>query len=188
MAAKTYTREEFTKEFSPYVNTVIKGTGILAGTLFSQAVLESSGKYNTGGQWKVGGSKLAQEANNFFGIKADKSWKGKVYNIKTREVLNGKDSFVKDDFRKYDSVKDSIKDYVNFLLNNKRYKDAGVFNAKTVEEQAIALKKAGYATDPNYPKLVTGVYKSLKDSISDKFEDVVTVAKKATEEVKKNPS
>ncbi len=187
MAAKTYTRKEFVEQFSPYVNTITKGTGIFAGTLFSQAVLESSGNYNTNKQWKVGGSRLAQEANNFFGIKADKGWKGSRYNIKTREVYGGKDTFVKDDFRKYDSVKDSMKDYVNFLLNNKRYRDAGVFNAKTVEEQAAALKKAGYATDPNYAKVVTDVYRSLKDSISDKFEDVVTVAKKATDEVKKNP-
>ena len=41
------------------------------------------GKVN--GKYMVGGGTLSQKANNFFGIKADKSWKGKVFNISTGE-------------------------------------------------------------------------------------------------------
>jgi flagellum-specific peptidoglycan hydrolase FlgJ len=162
----TYTREEFVKKYSPYINGITKGTGLLTGTVVGQAILESSGNYNTGGQWKVGGSKLSQEANNYFGIKADPSWKGKVYNIRTREVVNGKNVYQNDDFRKYDSIEDSIKDHLDFLLKNSRYRQAGVFNAKTVAEQAAAIKKAGYATDPNYANAVTQVYESVKGYIS----------------------
>ena len=180
MAAKTYTREEFVKEFSPYVNRITKGTGLLTGTVLGQAILESSGNYNTGGEWKVGGSKLAQEANNFFGIKANKAWKGKVYNIKTREVVNGANVFQKDDFRKYDSVQDSIKDHLNFLLTNKRYKEAGVFEAKTVKDQAAAIKKAGYATDPKYATILSSVYDSIKNNISKAVDEVVDTVKKNT--------
>lgn len=161
-----YTREEFVKKYSPYINSVTKGTGIFPGTVLGQAILESSGKYNTGGQWLVGGSKLAQEANNYFGIKADPSWKGATYNISTREVIKGKSTYQKDDFRKYNSVEDSIKDHLNFLLSNPRYRKAGVFDAKSVAEQAKAIKKAGYATDPNYASSVTNVYESIKNSIS----------------------
>ncbi len=174
----TYTRDEFVKKYSPFVNKITQGTGLLTGTVLGQAILESSGKHNTGGQWKVGGSKLSQEANNFFGIKADKSWKGKVYNIKTREVYSGKDTFVNDDFRKYDSVEDSIKDHLDFLMKNPRYKNAGVFQAKTVPEQAAAIKKAGYATDPNYAKVVSDVYNSIKKNISNVVSDTVDVVKK----------
>ena len=82
------TRENFVKQYSPYINLVTKGTGILAGTLIAQAIIESSGKYN--GEWLVGGSKLSREANNFFGIKASKGWKGEVYNIKTGEYKIGR--------------------------------------------------------------------------------------------------
>ena len=162
----TYTREEFVKKYSPYVNTITKGTGLLTGTVLGQAILESSGNYKTGGKWLVGGSQLSQDANNYFGIKADPSWKGQVYNIKTREVVNGKDVYQKDNFRKYNSVEDSIKDHLDFLLKNSRYRQAGVFNAKTVAEQAAAIKKAGYATDPNYANAVTQVYESIKSYIS----------------------
>jgi flagellum-specific peptidoglycan hydrolase FlgJ len=169
-----YTREQFVKKYSPYVNSITKGTGLLTGTVLGQAILESSGKYNTGGQWLVGGSKLSQEANNYFGIKASPQWNGKVYNISTREVVNGKDKYQKDDFRKYNSVEDSIQDHLNFLLTNPRYKKAGVFEAKTVAEQAAAIKKAGYATDPNYANAVTGVYESVKNNIS----KTIAVAKK----------
>ena len=162
----TYTREEFVKKYSHYVNAITKGTGLLTGTVLGQAILESSGNYKTGGKWLVGGSQLSQEANNYFGIKADPSWKGKVYNISTREVLNGKNVYQKDNFRKYNSVEDSIKDHLDFLLTNSRYKNAGVFDAKTVAEQAEAIKRAGYATDPNYANAVTQVYDSIKNSIS----------------------
>lgn len=187
----TYTREEFVKKYSPYVNTITQGTGLLTGTVMGQAILESSGNYNTGGQWRVGGSKLSQEANNYFGIKADPSWKGKVYNIKTREVVGGKDVYQKDDFRKYDSVQDSLQDHLNFLVSNPRYRKAGVFEAKTVAEQAAAIKRAGYATDPNYANTVSSVYDSIKGSISQTFETLKKeskeVAKKGAEAVKRNP-
>jgi flagellum-specific peptidoglycan hydrolase FlgJ len=63
------------------------------------------------------------------------------------------------------NVKDSIKDYVKFLHENKRYKDAGVFKAKTVLAQGQALKNAGYATALNYPTTINKVYESVKPYI-----------------------
>ena len=172
------TRENFVKTYSPFINLVTKDTGILAGTLIAQAILESSGKYNLAGAWLVGGSKLSQVANNFFGIKAGKSWKGERYNIATGENKpSGEYYIVNDDFRRYDSVEDSIKDYVKFLKENPRYEKAGVFKAKTVKEQADALKKAGYATAPNYAEMVESVYKSIKGFIS---ENLGTIKKSGT--------
>lgn len=163
---KPATRQDFIKNYLPFVNESIKGTGIFAGTLFSQAILESSSHPT----YLVGSSKLSIEANNFFGIKSSKDWKGKVYNISTREVKpTGQNYFINDDFRKYDSVEDSIKDYIKFLLNNKRYKTAGVFTAKSVKEQAEALKRAGYATAPNYADIVNSVYKSISKFVGETF-------------------
>jgi flagellum-specific peptidoglycan hydrolase FlgJ len=145
-------RKEFIKKYGAYIHKVTAKTGILPGTLVAQAFLESSGND------KVGGSKLSREANNFFGIKCGPAWKGAKYNIKTKEYKGNTPYYVTACFRKYKSVEDSIKDYVNFLQVNQRYANAGVFKAKTVKEQAEALKRAGYATAPGYAQLVFDVY------------------------------
>lgn len=159
-------RTEFVKEFGAFILNAVNNTGILAGTLIAQAILESSGK--EGKLWLVGGSKLSRKANNFFGIKCSSTWKGDKYEIETTE-WNEKEQYyhtVKACFRKYRTVEDSILDYIQFLKNNQRYKNAGVFEAKTVTTQAKALQKAGYATSPNYAKLVNDVYKTVAKQIA----------------------
>jgi flagellar protein FlgJ len=160
-ASNTYTRAEFIDKYGAFIHKTVKGSGILAGTLIAQAILESSGK-DENGEWKVGGSKLSREASNFFGIKAN-NWSGKTYNIDTGEVIRGKKVIVNADFRAYNSVKDSIEDYVKLLKENPRF--SNVLKVKTVSEQAKELKKAGYATAPSYADTVTQVYNSVKSSV-----------------------
>jgi len=166
-ASNTYTRTEFIDKYGAFIHKTVKGSGILAGTLISQAILESSGK-DESGNWKVGGSKLSREANNFFGIKSSTKWGGKTYNIDTGEVIKGKKVIVNADFRAYDSVKDSIEDYVKFLKENSRY--SNVLKVKTVSEQAKELKKAGYATSNEYANTVTNIYLSLKNEIDKSYQ------------------
>jgi flagellar protein FlgJ len=161
-ASNTYTRAEFIDKYGAFIHKTVKGSGILAGTLIAQAILESSGK-DENGEWKVGGSKLSREANNFFGIKSSTKWSGKTYNIDTGEVIKGKKVIVNADFRAYNSVKDSIEDYVKLLKENPRF--SNVLKVKTVSEQAKELKKAGYATAPSYADTVTQVYNSVKSSV-----------------------
>jgi flagellar protein FlgJ len=162
----SYTRAEFVKKYGSFIHKAIEGSGILAGTLVAQAILESSGK-DSQGNFKVAGSKLSREANNLFGIKKSKSWTGKVYNINTGEVLNGKNVVVNADFRAYNSYEDSIKDYVKFLSENPRY--AKVLKATTVKDQAIELKKAGYATSVEYADTVNQVYNSVKTLMDESY-------------------
>jgi flagellar protein FlgJ len=162
----SYTRAEFVKKYGSFIHKAVEGSGILAGTLVAQAILESSGK-DSQGNFKVAGSKLSREANNLFGIKKSKSWTGKVYNINTGEVLNGKNVVVNADFRAYDSYEDSIKDYVKFLSENPRY--AKVLKATTVKDQAIELKKAGYATSVEYADTVNQVYNSVKTLMDESY-------------------
>ena len=154
------TRAQFVEKYGNFIHKICEGTGLLPGTMVAQAIIESASKYN--GKWQVGGSKLSREANNFFGIKCH-SWKGDKYYIGTPEYdKSGKPYFQKNAcFRKYNSVEDSIKDHLNFLKTNKTYTKAGVFNAKTVKDQAIALKKAGYATAPNYANTILSVYNDI---------------------------
>lgn len=162
----SYTRDEFVKKYGSFIHKSVKGTGILAGTLIAQAILESSGK-DANGDWKVGGSKLSREANNFFGIKSSKKWGGKTYNIDTGEVIKGKKVIVNADFRAYNSVKDSIEDYIKLLKENPRF--SNVLKAKTVKDQAVELKKAGYATATGYADTVTQVYNSVKDLVDESY-------------------
>jgi len=100
------------------------------------------------------GSKVSGKYN-YFGIKADKSWTGDKKDVMTHEFLNGQKVELPQPFRSYNSPKEAVDDYVNFLKNNKRYEKAGVFQAKTSGEYFGALQKAGYATDPNYAAKLT---------------------------------
>jgi flagellum-specific peptidoglycan hydrolase FlgJ len=162
-------RIDFIKKYDSEITDLIKNTGILKGTLYAQLFIESSTKPT----YLVGSSKLSKEANNFFGIKAQKGYKGNVYTIKTREQKkDGTDYFDVANFRKYTTPLDSIKDYVLFLQENKRYRDNGFFEAKTVKEQADVLQKSGYATDKNYSTLIDSVYNSIKKNFKDTIKNV----------------
>lgn len=112
----------------------------------------------------------AAVGNNFFGVKAGKSWKGERQLITTTEILprpsgynfpeiisvtptaNGKYRYkVKDWFRKYPSPLYSFLDYCK-LITSGRYADN--YSKGDVYSIIEEIKKDGYATDPNYvPKL-----------------------------------
>lgn len=121
----------------------MKESGILASLTGAQALIESN----------KGNSGLTQKANNLFGIKANKAWKGEYVTMKTKEYVNGKYITVDAKFRKYASWKDSINDHSKFLRDNKRYANLiGVTDYKTA---CKLIKDDGYATSPTYTKTLT---------------------------------
>ena len=131
-----------------YSNDVIKatsGTKLFPSIKMAQMILESG--------W--GKDITAVKANNFFGIKKGIGWTGEIYTFKTPKDAN-KISV----FRKYESPLDSIKDHTNFLLKNKRYTTAGVFEALTPEQQIKALQKGGYAESLNYVNTILSIVKT----------------------------
>jgi flagellum-specific peptidoglycan hydrolase FlgJ len=150
------TRQEYIEQFKKVVKDAVKGTGLFPSLMMAQAILESSDKNGV-----PGNSSLARLYNNHFGIKADKSWTCKKVNLQTREVFDGKEVMIGDYFRVYDDAAQSFKDRIQFLKKNTRYAKAGVFTAKTPEEQAQALKAAGYATDPNYATVLSALINRL---------------------------
>ena len=106
--------------------------GIPASIKLAQGILESS----------YGTSKLAKESNNHFGIKCHKDWSGAV-------VYHDDDE--KDEcFRKYDFVEDSYLDHSLFLVNKERYSSLFELKKNDYKNWAKGLKKAGYATNPDY--------------------------------------
>jgi len=137
-------KEDFLKTMYPLAVEASKQLGgVDPNALLTQWGFESAWGSKTSGKY------------NYFGIKADKSWTGDKKDVMTHEYLNGVKVNLPQPFRSYNSPKEAVDDYVNFLKNNKRYEKAGVFQAKTSGEYFGALQKAGYATDPNYAAKLT---------------------------------
>ncbi len=142
------TANEFIKTLWPTINKVGDEVGmsnIIKQVCLAQACLETG----------YGSSGLMVKARALFGIKASKTWKGKVYSAKTKEVYNSIEQTVSAVFRAYDTVADSVRDYFK-LISGKRY--AKALTAKTMMEAITIIANAGYATDSNYPLKVIEIY------------------------------
>lgn len=133
-------QKNFIKKVGAFASADMKKSGVLASLTVAQAILESA--------W--GKSELATGGNALFGIKATKSWKGKVYCKDTKECYDGVNLVdVKNAaFRAYDSWEESVEDHSAFLKANKRYKE--VIGETDYKKACEAIKAAGYATDPDY--------------------------------------
>lgn len=132
----------------------VEGTGLFPSLKMAQMIIESSGK-DENGKFAIGKGMAVRKANNYFGVKADKSWTGKKVQLKTP-----KDGNPVSWFRVYESPLDSLKDHTRFLQQNPRYKINGVFTAKTPQAQALALQKAKYSESPTYDKTLIGIIKA----------------------------
>ena len=95
------TNAEFVKKHYGQALVASKGSGIFIETLLGQSILETSS----------GKSLLSSKYNNYFGIKANKAWKGRTVNMKTGEVFNGKSVTINSDFRVYDFIISSNLEY-----------------------------------------------------------------------------
>jgi flagellum-specific peptidoglycan hydrolase FlgJ len=157
------TREEFIRRFYPDTIRATQGSGIFPEVAITQAIVESADK--NGVPYK---SSLAVKYNNFFGIKADRSWTGASVRLQTDEYFDPKvKTTIVDGFRVYKSYEESVRDYVKFLKENQRYANAGVFTAKNPNEQIDAIKRAGYATAPNYAQFLKTILANNYNTIRD---------------------
>ncbi|MDR0831146.1 MAG: glucosaminidase domain-containing protein [Prevotellaceae bacterium] len=112
--------------------------------------------------------------NNFFGIKADSSWKGDKQLLWTYEYINGVKQRVQSYFRKYATAEESFMDYGAFIYGNARYKTAReryatYFNAN---EYIDLIAAAGYATAPNYASSLKATMKNVLSYLPSDYEDV----------------
>lgn len=124
----------------------IYGKTPMAALAATQAILES-------GLYKGNPSKLARQAYNLFGVKG-KGDAGSV-NMMTHEDTDQGMIQVSQPFAKYKDYESSFNAHKT-LMNKPRY--ANVWNAQDPYEAFDSVKNAGYATDRNYPKLLTNVY------------------------------
>jgi len=114
----------------------MKRTGIPASITLAQGMIESGN----------GKSSLATDANNHFGIKCHDDWKG--------PSVKHNDDRRNECFRKYGNAGESFRDHSDFLSTSPRY--AGLFELKQTDYSGWAkgLKKAGYATNPDYANML----------------------------------
>jgi uncharacterized protein YraI len=121
-----------------------------ASVTMAQAILESG--------W--GRGDIPRTANNYFGMKcpngvATGTAKG-CRSFPTRECGPSGCYPATGSFKVYGSVLDSLRDHALTLSSSKRYAPAFAHTAAP-NRFAAEVHKAGYATDPNYTTLLTGV-------------------------------
>ncbi len=109
---------DFVKKIGPLAHADMLKSGILASIIAAQAILESG----------YGTTELAQNANNYFGMKCSLSgntwptvWDGtSTYTKKTAEQNpDGSIYYVTADFRKYPNIETSIADHSLYLAGAK---------------------------------------------------------------------
>lgn len=135
-------RKEFQDTMIPIYEAMLIKKGL--SPTFAKALVAQDGLESAWGSKPSGNF-------NFGGIK------GKGTTKKTREVLNGKDVYINDSFRDFNSLEDYVNYKIN-LLNNNRYKAF----AGDVSEFADRVHKGGYATDPNYSRILNNIIASAK--------------------------
>src|ERR1700744_3930055 len=135
---KSQTSLEYIDHFKTIAIQEMNLYGIPASITLAQGLFESGS----------GNGELARVANNHFGIKCNSEWKGKGY-YKDDDEHN-------DCFRVYDKPEDSFRDHSEFL-KRPRYAKLFLLNKNDYVGWANGLKAAGYATNPNYPKLLSNI-------------------------------
>jgi peptidoglycan hydrolase FlgJ len=141
--------------YSAAVEAVKAGAKINPIIAAAQAALESA----------YGASRLAKEANNLFGIKAGKSWKGAITGRRTREFDPDRGWYeIVADFRSYPTLRDCFKDYGEIIGRLSWYQDA----ARSCKDPGLFLRgiektasEPGWATDPDYAKKVWNIAKQF---------------------------
>lgn len=163
--AITKEHQEFIERVGALAAADMKKSGVLASLTIAQAILESG--------W--GKSGLTVKANALFGIKAGKSWKGKVYSAQTKECYDGATyTTITALFRAYDSWAESVADHSALLTGAPRYK--AVIGERDYKTACRAIKAAGYATDPQYADKLIQIIESYSLTAYDGTESATAPA------------
>jgi hypothetical protein len=126
---------DYIKTYRDIAISEMHRSGIPASITLAQGILESDN----------GNSSLVTEGNNHFGIKCH-DWEGKT--------MYHDDETKGECFRKYTSAQESFHDHTDFLRTKSRYSFLFDYPSTDYKNWAHGLKKAGYATNPNYPQLL----------------------------------
>lgn len=126
--------EAYIAKYKDLAMAEMQRSGVPAAITLAQGILES----------KYGESDLCIQSNNHFGIKCKPEWTGdKVYHD---------DDAKHECFRSYPDAAASFRDHSDFLKSRPYYTDLFKLDPTDFEGWAYGLKKAGYATEKDYPQ------------------------------------
>ena len=134
----------YIKKYAPAATKNMRFFKIPASITLAQGILESG----------YGEGTLAKNANNHFGIKCHKDWKGKS--------IKHDDDEKNECFRSYKNPLRSYRDHSLFLVDRDRYSSLFKLNRKDYRGWALGLKAAGYATDPKYADKLISLIERFK--------------------------
>lgn len=144
-------QDRFAEILHGFAVDVAKNRAVNPHIMAAQGILESG----------FGKSLLSKKANNLFGIKAGKKWKGPRYPIKTREFDAERGWYViVAEFRIYPDWKDCMEDYANIIESLPWYQDAALAAADPIKYLDGILpntREPGWATDPHYREKILGI-------------------------------
>ena len=150
------TSAQFIKGLMGDAQVISKKNGLYPSVMLAQASLESG----------YGTSILAQNANNYFGMKFkinEDEGKYGAYYIDSKEFDSIKNEWitVKSPFRSYESKIQSLEDYAFKLKNgvtwdSNYYKGTWISNSKNYKEATQSLQ-GKYATDPQYANKLNSI-------------------------------
>lgn len=127
---------EYIQKYAKMAVEEMEAYKIPASITLAQGILETGG----------GQSRLAEQANNHFGIKCKKEWTG--------EKIYHDDDARGECFRKYPSANHSYRDHSKFLAERPYYRRLFDLTLTDYKAWAHGLKKAGYATNPRYAQIL----------------------------------
>ena len=161
---------QYIKRYAPIAVSEMHKYNVPASITLAQGILESGN----------GRSQLASKSNNHFGIKCHTGWKGaKVYHD---------DDEKGECFRKYKYVESSYEDHSQFLSGRRRYASLFALRKTDYKGWSKGLKKAGYATDKNYPKKLIKIIETYELYEFDKIrEKDLKRVKKGTSKTQRKP-
>ncbi|MGL1958481.1 MAG: flagellar assembly peptidoglycan hydrolase FlgJ [Colwellia sp.] len=151
--------KDFVSALTEPAKMVQEKLGVPFQVVIAQAALE------TGWGQKIIQADDGSSSNNLFNIKADNRWAGSKIQKDTLEFEQGTMVKKSAPFRAYQSLSESVDDYVNFLSDNDRYQGA-LQNASDVEHFLHGLQQAGYATDPQYANKIMATLRTVTNLIT----------------------
>ena len=167
------TEREFVEFIGPKATLNYQKTGILASITIAQACQESG----------YGSTELAQNANNFFGMKtslSNNTWKSvwdgvsKYTKDTIEEYTPGQITHIQADFRKYPNIDASIEDhslYLSQAKNGNALRYAGLTIERDYRVAAQIIKNGGYATDSLYVQRLCNLVERWNLTQYDKMEE-----------------
>jgi LysM repeat protein len=142
--AYTQRAKKYIETYSQMAMAEQRQSGVPASITLGQGILET----------EAGASELVVNANNHFGIKCKSDWGGETYTY-TDDAPN-------ECFKKYKDAFESFHDHSLHLQRNPRYHKLFSIPITNYSGWAVGLRKAGYATNPQYAQRLIKIIKEFK--------------------------